>query len=78
MAEEKYAIVRVEGRCPVTREFNFGGCRSAYNCDTCESLYGDTKQQLINKVAQVMRRNHLGWCNIERISKEIIEFMGVK
>ena len=84
--EKRYAIVRVDERCPIEEEEDiclvdrtkmfpcFNDKR--LSCKDCR--YGDTKEQLIKKVLQVMRRNHLGWCNMERISKEIVEFLGVE
>lgn len=90
--DKKYAIVRVD---------NLDICPSALNeikkdficelsCRDCR--YGDTKEQLISKVAQVIKRELKGdciaglkdtvfvmeWCGVEKLAKQIIEFLGVK
>ena len=79
---KRYAIVRVDnnyGPCVLEKE-KVPICKTDELCYSgkCPYRYGDTKEQLIKKVLQVMRRNHLGWCNMERISKEIVEFLGVE
>lgn len=64
MAEKRYSIVRVDDTCPSGHD----GCKvnlvcvqdrkrikvTERNCKNC--LYGDTKEQLIRKVAQVIKR----------------------
>lgn len=59
----RYALVRVDGTtyCPsryekINRAFVCSGLPHCYKCK-----YGDTKQQLINKIAQVLFKEELGW-----------------
>ena len=68
MSEKKYAIVRIDTNCPMElekqldeteRDAMFGKCQDLnfnldlnMSCDKCP--YGDTKEQLIMKVAQVL------------------------
>lgn len=59
MTEKKYAIVRVDGKCPDEFEkINLDYvCRniSCYQGKECsKNFYGDTKEQVIKKVAQVL------------------------
>lgn len=65
MENKRYSIVRVDGVCPTRFECrNFEGLINYYVCDdrkdnkkqpNCNKcLYGDTKEQLIKKVAQVL------------------------
>ena len=83
---KRYAIVRVgkDGNC--LEEFVCKG-----DCNNCD--YGDTKEQLVNKVAQVMYKQdielaikHFGGIPSTRnamykrclkSAKEIVEFLGV-
>lgn len=100
MTEKRYAIVRVDNRCPVEEEEDiclvdrikmfpcFNDKR--LSCKKCN--YGDTKEQLIHKIAQVIKRELKGdfvaglkdtdfvmnWCIAEELAKEIVEFIGVK
>lgn len=73
---KKYSIVRVDGECP--KGFNEDiYCKW---CGNCGRLYGDTKEQLIRKVEQIMRRNIFRtqgqtWHDL---AKEIVEFLGVE
>lgn len=79
MKQKRYAIVRVgkDGNC--LEEFICKG-----DCNNCD--YGDTKEQLIRKVAQVIRRYRKNlevcdYCDMKdefEIAKEIVEFLGVK
>lgn len=67
MAQKRYAIVRVDNRCPVEEEENiyltdrikmfpcFNDKR--LSCKKCN--YGDTKEQLVMKVAQVLFKEQL-------------------
>ena len=58
MNEKRYAIVRVE--CPPKNEIDaqFVCFPSDNNCSGCR--YGDTKEQLIRKVAQAIKRKLKG------------------
>ena len=67
---KRYAIVRVDDNCPFMQEkLDFSSCSKMFNCDKfirCEKCehncrYGDTKEQLIRKVAQVLLREELEW-----------------
>ena len=101
MENKRYAIVRVDDRCPVENEeeiylidrvkmfpcFN----DKRLSCKNCR--YGDTKEQLILKVAQAIKRvTNDGYVvaykkfgtgyinttlNIKDVAKEIVEFLGV-
>lgn len=102
---KKYALVRVDGVCPTRFECrSFEGLINYYVCDdrknnkkqsNCNKcLYGDTKEQLIRKVAQVIKRiTNDGYVvaykkfgtgyintalNIKDVAKEIVEFLGVE
>lgn len=86
MTEKRYAIVRVDDNwCPnafdnISMEFicsNKTNTRSKKNCKNCR--YGDTKEQLIRKVAQVIKRKSLKGAIWESdLAKEIVEFLGVE
>ena len=78
--EKRYAIVRVEGKCGKNLEY--------YECDydCCDCKYGDTKEQLIRKVAQALERTIIDGVyvrfgipiTVEKLAKEIVEFLGVE
>ena len=83
---KRYAIVRIDEGCPLS-DINIGNinaCKASKGCHHC--LFGDTKEQLINKVAQVIKRTRYAIemgevCKIaddEGLAKEIVEFLGVK
>ena len=78
---KRYAIVRIDEGCPLS-DINIGNinaCKASKGCRSC--LFGDTKEQLIRKVAQALKRT---LCNdkesktYEEIAKEIVEFLGVE
>lgn len=90
----RYALVRVDGttHCPsryekINRAFVCSGLPYCYKC-----RYGDTKEQLIRKVAQVLYRDELRFCiwaeDIKYLPKtyerclekatKIVEFLGVE
>ena len=91
---KRYAIVRVDNRCPVEEEEDiylidrikmfpcFNDKR--LSCKNCR--YGDTKEQLIKKIKQVITRVRyaieMGEANRiaddEGFAKEIVEFLGVE
>lgn len=87
---KKYAIVRVDKDwCPyyADKEFiipcsNF--CENRFECKDCR--YGDTKEQLIRKVAQgiiiASRKRQIYIANpkafSKAVSKIIVEFLGVE
>ena len=99
MNEKRYAIVRVDGKCPdefekIDVQFT---CRnlSCYAGKECyKNFYGDTKEQLVMKVAQVIKRVTndgyviaykkfgTGYINTvlknTEVAKEIVEFLGVE
>ena len=57
MPEKKYAIVRADKFCPRALERNYKlKCIGSLHCDKCDlrKKYGDTKKQMILKVAQVL------------------------
>ena len=62
-----------------------------YVCDCSKCRYGDTKEQLIRKVAQVLIKDEMKYCkwktkvqkevcwqNNMELAKEIVEFLGVE
>ena len=54
MGNKRYAIVRVDGICPLYLEQRTYKCEMGnFTCENCYT-YGDTKEQLIKKVAQVI------------------------
>ena len=81
MSEKRYAIVRVDNNCPPIKMF----CSDRkIDCKNC--LYGDTKEQLIRKVEQIIgirfARNYRFGVLVDEIkkglAKEIVEFLGVE
>ena len=98
MAKTRYAIVKVNNHCPsrfvdnVKNEYvcKTKQARGGYllNCNGCR--YGDTKEQMILKVAQAMlirfKRIYKGkFITVEKarkqyleVAKEIVEFLGVE
>lgn len=92
MKEKRYAIVRVNkdyylNSCPAGFEninndfvcnYKKDNILNQYvpNCKKCR--YGDTKEQLVRKVAQVIKRKSLKGAIWESdLAKEIVEFLGV-
>ena len=98
MSKKRYAIVRVDDRCPVENEeeiyltdrVKMFPCflDKRLSCKNCN--YGDTKEQLIRKVAQVIEKNikkkyidvndgKIGYfIRTQELAKEIVEFLGVE
>ena len=96
----RYAIVRVDNNCPFMQEkLDFSSCSKMFNCDKfirCEKCehncrYGDTKEQLIKKVAQILIKDEMKicqyktkvhkricWQNNMELATKIIEFLGVE
>lgn len=80
---KRYAIVRVDGNfCPLSNDKNFkihylNFCADRFKCKDCR--YGDTKEQLIRKVAQVMLRkflkDYLGNAMKPKIAREQIKII---
>ena len=93
----RYTIVRVDNRCPVEEEEDiyltdrikmfpcFNDKR--LSCKNCR--YGDTKEHLIRKVAQILLKEyaqketyHPKYIEekerVLKVAKEIVEFLGVK
>lgn len=61
---KKYALVRVDKFCPRALERNYNlKCIGSLHCDKCDlkKKYGDTKEQLIRKVAQALLNKELEW-----------------
>ena len=59
----KYAIVRVDNKCPeyTEEDFECPFSNDKIECEICrQGRYGDTKEQLIRKVAQVIRKKLKG------------------
>lgn len=90
---KRYAIVRVDN-CPSRFEKNFNDyivCdgrnkdmrlnADKINCNNCR--YGDTKEQLIRKIAQVFSMEKIIVAKTldeykYKLAKEIVEFLGVE
>ena len=88
---KRYAIVRVDNVCPNIHDIHYKFvCENSNNfknenCKNCR--YGDTKEQLIRKVAQAIRKpiceGNLNFSSkgfrysVIRLAKEIVEFLGV-
>lgn len=92
--EKRYAIVRVDGRCPAYEDYIFCGridkrfriVDTTVDCNKCKirKYYGDTKEQLVRKIVSYMNRLYVEQYQnnmaytYEKIAKEIIEFLGEK
>lgn len=87
MKEKRYVIVRVDDRCPVEEEEDiylvdrikmfpcFNDKR--LSCKKCK--YGDTKEQLVLKITQVLKiKRALFGITDKQLAKEIVEFLGVE
>lgn len=78
MAKQRYAIVKVE--CPARNEIDgqFVCFPEDNECSGCR--YGDTKQQLMNKVITALNRAGIDYVQLtkKQIAEAIIEFLGVK
>lgn len=97
MDEIKYSIVRVQEKCPSGWNLEPSFCATFHGgtCEKCKinNNYGDTKEQMIKKVAQILFQEELEyWKNrltfeeghykmIYRKSletaKKVVEFLGV-
>ena len=91
---KRYAIVRVDKYpiCPLGFKHKCKDFMKTGVCDDCR--HGDTKEQLIRKVAQAILRTLKGGevlkyeecgigfikqpVSVEYLAKEIVEFLGVK
>ena len=69
---KRYAIVRVEGKCGRNLEY--------YECDydCCDCKYGDTKEQLVKKIAQALEQNCFKCSGFVHLARKIVEFLGVE
>ena len=76
--KKRYAIVRVDNICPPIKMF----CSyRKIDCKNC--LYGDTKEQMIRKVATVFGMEKIIVAKDlneykYKLAKEIVEFLGVE
>ena len=86
MAKARYAIVKVNNHCPsrfvdnVRNEYvcKIKQARDGYhlNCNGCR--YGDTKEQLVLKITQVLRiKRALFGITDKQLAEQILEFLGV-
>lgn len=93
----RYSIVRVDNNCPFYTELVTTKCwiyKNDKSCFKCKikKTYGDTKEQLIKKVAQALYKDGLKlakgievdkktlkqlWKSQYKLAKEIVEFLGV-
>lgn len=83
MSNKRYAIVRVDGTCPIhTERLSSQEIDGMFNCsyDNCEDCrYGDTKEQLIAKVKQAIQIGYnKGIILSDTMAKFIVEFLGVE
>ena len=83
---KRYAIVRVDNSCPAMLD-DFGCiiARNMLHCKCGEDTknYGDTKEQLIRKIAQVFSMEKIIVAKTldeykYKLAKEIVEFLGVE
>lgn len=73
MNEKRYSIVRVEG----CNEERLKLCPNMPTCSFC--LYGDTKEQLVLKITQVLRtKRALFGITDKQLAESIVEFLGVE
>ena len=63
MNEKRYAIIRVDNKCPLNTEDNYRCTEDIRrdSCKKCKEIYGETKMQLVGKIAQVLFKEELGW-----------------
>lgn len=61
MTKQRYAIVRVDNKCPAYENINLCDEENT-TCEDCKANdnYGDTKEQLVRKVAQAIKRKLKG------------------
>ena len=91
MENKRYVIVRIDEGCPignsVFKEIELQNvCNASKSCSKC--LIGDTKEQLIAKITQVMFRKEIKYWRKDYLdipykkcleqAKEIVEFLGVE
>lgn len=86
MSKKRYSIVRVDKHCPshFENKINLRYVCKKGDCSQCR--YGDTKEQMILKVAQVIRRYRKNldiceYCDMKdefEIAEKIVEFLGVE
>lgn len=80
MSEKKYTIVRVDRddedfKCPICPSITQSCC----DCKIVET-YGDTKEQLVVKVAQILKQQMFlleVYEDYKEAAKNIVEFLGV-
>lgn len=83
MSKKKYAIVRVDNHCPSwcgdNPKLDYIVCDlKNKNCKNCR--YGDTKEQLVVKVAQILKQQMFileVYEDYIEAAKNIVEFLGV-
>lgn len=76
--QKRYSIVRVDSNVYCLRNFEKHYC--SCKCDSCYD-YGDTKEQLIRKVAQALElcmKKGYRTITLEEYAKFIVEFLGVE
>lgn len=93
MAEKRYAIVSVKHICPLFENNEL--CDTTKNCFSCKinTNYGDTKEQLLNKIETAIKRKLKGGYSVtyrkfgkgyikdsvsaRELAESIVEFLGV-
>ena len=79
--KKRYAIVRVDKFCPRDLERNYNlKCIGSLHCDKCDlkKKYGDTKEQLVMKIAQALEQNCFKCSGFVHLARKIVEFLGVE
>ena len=78
MSEKRYAIVRVDGKCPAYENINLCDEENT-TCEDCKvnKNYGDTKEQLVMKIAQALEQNCFKCSGFVHLARKIVEFLGV-
>lgn len=95
--QKRYAIVRVDKFCPRDLERNYKlKCIGSLHCDKCDlkKKYGDTKEQLLNKIETAIKRKLKGGYSVtyrkfgkgyikdgvsaRELAESIVEFLGVE
>ena len=89
MTQKRYAIVRVDNKCPAYENINLCDEENT-TCEDCKANdnYGDTKEQLVMKVAQIRFKQATQYGSKDmlkaiynmcyRQAEEIIKFLGVE
>lgn len=78
--QKRYAIVRVDNKCPLNVEDSFYCFEYLRKdkCKKCKDIRGDSKEQLIKKITTVLRREKIKrGLTYYWLATKIVEFLGV-